>query len=429
MPVRNVVPKPLQKPHPPLWGATSSADGHREIGRHGIGLCSFTVGVPPEDLGERIGMYREGLNECEKPVGKFVNDRAATFTMVHCADTNEHAFADAEESFPWYIKTAVRHIGSLVDWMEGKDLGTYSYAEHMKELLPHEKEAVRIQFFSSSAVPGLLQTEPYAWALTRKSLPGASDSEISARVSLRIDRQQVLVRPEAPYCWGVIDEAVLTRPLAAKGAMLDQLQHLEQFAANPRNTFQIVPNIAGLHGFMGGSLALLHLEDGRTVALVESFGPGEPIENPARVAFYSEMYDAVKIAALPPDDSLKLISRYVKEYEVAITCLCCTAGCQRDKAEGGCKKENQTETSNEHQPNSISLFFQHQAHIAAPIISRSIGNLGTLRRFDIGRACNRATFGTFDFQHKLPCGWQRGSLCPVSSTQCTRFPNSEGESS
>jgi alkanesulfonate monooxygenase SsuD/methylene tetrahydromethanopterin reductase-like flavin-dependent oxidoreductase (luciferase family) len=128
---RRVQPKPLQKPHPPLWGATSSADGHREIGRHGIGLCSFTVGVPPEDLVGRIDMYRQGLEECEQPVGKFVNDRAATFTMVHCADTNEAAFADAEESFPWYIKTAVRHIGSLVDWMEGKDLGTYSYAADM----------------------------------------------------------------------------------------------------------------------------------------------------------------------------------------------------------------------------------------------------------------------------------------------------------
>ena len=33
---RRVQPKPRQKPHPPLWGATSSPDGHREIGRHGI---------------------------------------------------------------------------------------------------------------------------------------------------------------------------------------------------------------------------------------------------------------------------------------------------------------------------------------------------------------------------------------------------------
>src|SRR6478752_10199410 len=31
MPRRNVHPKPLQKPHPPMWGATSSLDGHYEI--------------------------------------------------------------------------------------------------------------------------------------------------------------------------------------------------------------------------------------------------------------------------------------------------------------------------------------------------------------------------------------------------------------
>ena len=85
---RRVQPKPLQKPHPPILGATSSR--RRPQGdRHatGIGLCSFTVGVPPEELVERIDLYREGLAECAKPVGKFVNDSAATFTMVHCAPT------------------------------------------------------------------------------------------------------------------------------------------------------------------------------------------------------------------------------------------------------------------------------------------------------------------------------------------------------
>ena len=47
MPRRRVLPKPLQKPHPPLWGATSSDDGHRQIGELGLGLCSFAVGMLP----------------------------------------------------------------------------------------------------------------------------------------------------------------------------------------------------------------------------------------------------------------------------------------------------------------------------------------------------------------------------------------------
>lgn len=58
-------------------------------------------------------------------------------TMVHCADTNEQARADAEESFLWYPKTAGFHIGALAERMEereGKtDLGNYSCATEALE--------------------------------------------------------------------------------------------------------------------------------------------------------------------------------------------------------------------------------------------------------------------------------------------------------
>jgi alkanesulfonate monooxygenase SsuD/methylene tetrahydromethanopterin reductase-like flavin-dependent oxidoreductase (luciferase family) len=128
LPKRRVLPKPLQDPHPPIWGATTSLEGHREMGRHGVGLCSFSVGVPPESLKEKIDAYRLGLDECVDPIGAFVNSQAATFTMVHCADNNERAFADAAESMEWYPKVGARNIASLADWMKGKDLGSYSYA-------------------------------------------------------------------------------------------------------------------------------------------------------------------------------------------------------------------------------------------------------------------------------------------------------------
>ncbi|HTL87262.1 MAG TPA: LLM class flavin-dependent oxidoreductase [Acidimicrobiia bacterium] len=130
MPRRRVHPKPLQQPHPRIWGATSSLEGHYEIGKRGLGLLSFTVGLPPENLEERIVNYRKGLGDCTTPVGKFVNNTAATFTMVHCSDTNEKARAEAEESFVWYPKTAGSHIASLAEWMasRGQDLGNYNYA-------------------------------------------------------------------------------------------------------------------------------------------------------------------------------------------------------------------------------------------------------------------------------------------------------------
>ena len=130
---RRVQPKPFQDPHPPIFGATSSPDGHLEVGRQGIGLCSFTVGVPPEELAERFALYREGLAECEKPVGKFVNEQAATFTMVHCAADKQRAYDVAEESMLWYVKHGGALIASVADLLEGKDLGTYGYTGTAKE--------------------------------------------------------------------------------------------------------------------------------------------------------------------------------------------------------------------------------------------------------------------------------------------------------
>lgn len=60
MPKRRVLPKPHQDPHPPIWGATSSVPGHYEIGKRGIGLCSFTVGQPPKCWKSELKCTRRG---------------------------------------------------------------------------------------------------------------------------------------------------------------------------------------------------------------------------------------------------------------------------------------------------------------------------------------------------------------------------------
>ena len=132
---RRVLPKPLQQPHPPIFGATSSPGGHKEMGQRGIGLCSFTVGLPPEELAKNIDLYREGLKECEKPAGAFLNDTAATFTMVHCAPTTEEATEVAKESFEWYPRYGGGLIASVAEWMEEKG------RDRARHLPVHERRA------------------------------------------------------------------------------------------------------------------------------------------------------------------------------------------------------------------------------------------------------------------------------------------------
>lgn len=136
MPKRRVHPKPLQDPHPPIYGATSSLDGHRQVGELGLGLCSFAVGIPPSEIKEKIDVYRAAVQACNQPIGRFVNNRAATFSMALCAPDREEAYAAARSSFEWYPRHGARLIASVAEWMAERDqaLGNYDYTADLKAI-------------------------------------------------------------------------------------------------------------------------------------------------------------------------------------------------------------------------------------------------------------------------------------------------------
>lgn len=101
-----IVPKPYQKPHPPLWQACSSPASFEQAGRNGVGALGVTLWAPPSQVKDWIGLYREAIRRC-KPVGEFVNDRVAFFTFVHCADTDEEAMRNgAATAAAWYTNKA-----------------------------------------------------------------------------------------------------------------------------------------------------------------------------------------------------------------------------------------------------------------------------------------------------------------------------------
>ncbi|WP_329218471.1 DUF5753 domain-containing protein [Streptomyces sp. NBC_01485] len=179
-----------------------------------------------------------------------------------------------------------------------------------------EKEAVRIQVFTSSLVPGLVQTPQYAQSLIRRSLPGETDERVNERVAIRMERQLILDREEPPFYWAIMDESALRRKVGNAQCMKDQMCRLLDLAARPRVTVQILPFDQGGYPLMGGSLTLRTLPDGETVAFIESYGSGELVESPARVLEQTLRFDMARSLALTDDESLDLIRTYLKEYEV-----------------------------------------------------------------------------------------------------------------
>jgi alkanesulfonate monooxygenase SsuD/methylene tetrahydromethanopterin reductase-like flavin-dependent oxidoreductase (luciferase family) len=84
MPPRNVVPKPVQKPHPPLWVACSRRDTILLAAEKGIGALSFAF-IDPEEAARWMADYERTLAESCVPVGRAVNPQVACVTpmMLH----------------------------------------------------------------------------------------------------------------------------------------------------------------------------------------------------------------------------------------------------------------------------------------------------------------------------------------------------------
>ncbi|MBV8461838.1 MAG: LLM class flavin-dependent oxidoreductase [Acidimicrobiales bacterium] len=92
MPPRNVVPKPVQKPHPPLWVACSRRDTILLAAEKGIGALSFAF-IEPEDARQWVDDYEAVLAERCVPVGLAVNPQVACVTPMMCAEREEDALA------------------------------------------------------------------------------------------------------------------------------------------------------------------------------------------------------------------------------------------------------------------------------------------------------------------------------------------------
>jgi len=91
MPQRNVVPKPVQKPHPPLWVACSRRDTILLAGKKGIGALSFSF-VEPEEAKEWVdGYYAALASEEASPAGFAVNPHVAVVLPFMCHEDEQTA--------------------------------------------------------------------------------------------------------------------------------------------------------------------------------------------------------------------------------------------------------------------------------------------------------------------------------------------------
>ena len=124
IPEIEVVPKPVQKPHPPMWLTGTAQAAFEQAGSLGVGAIATTMLWPIESISGLVDAYRKALDACDEPAGDVVNDQFGCFTFVHCATTKSEAIASgACEAALWYANAAPAVFnnprGALIDAIRG----------------------------------------------------------------------------------------------------------------------------------------------------------------------------------------------------------------------------------------------------------------------------------------------------------------------
>lgn len=179
-----------------------------------------------------------------------------------------------------------------------------------------EGEAGLIRAYEPHCVPGLLQTEDYAGALLRTGFPNASEEELGRRVALRMERQELLRRPDAPRLWVLLEEQVVRRHVGEPAVMRAQIDRLIESTAMPNVTVQVIPFTAGPHPAMFGPFQLFRFDipELPDIVYTESLSGAVYHDERAETAVYLEALDRLGAQAAPATRTGSLLGEIRKEF-------------------------------------------------------------------------------------------------------------------
>lgn len=182
-----------------------------------------------------------------------------------------------------------------------------------------QTEADQIRVNATALVPGFVQTAAYARAVIAGSRPELDYAEVERRTEARGARQKALFedRDEPPTVHMLLDESVVRRKVGGPDAMREQLQRLEEVAAWPTITLQILPFDVGIHAGIEGEFVIIDFADEEDDPFVYEEGLFGDLyqEEPTAIARYRLAFDHATDAALTTQQSLDMISRIAKEMK------------------------------------------------------------------------------------------------------------------
>lgn len=180
-----------------------------------------------------------------------------------------------------------------------------------------EDSAATIAEYESELIPGLLQTRAYAETLLRPN----RDDEKFKLTEIRMKRQALLTRENAPRFDVILNEAVLRRPVGGAEVMVGQLKHVLEIAEQANVSVRVLPFSAGVYTAMGTAFIVLTFPNNDQGDPVEpplvyvdtytgSMGTNEPDE----IDIYQSAWADISAKALDVPASREMITQAMKGF-------------------------------------------------------------------------------------------------------------------
>ncbi|MDH6521348.1 transcriptional regulator with XRE-family HTH domain [Streptomyces sp. SAI-208] len=178
-----------------------------------------------------------------------------------------------------------------------------------------EAGARTLRTYEPHYVTGLLQTHAYARGVLRGGFPNEADEDLGRRVDLRLRRQSLLDRPDAPTLWVVMEEAVLHRVVGGPEVMREQIERLLEVSELDHVSVDVVPFTAGAHVGACAPFTYFRFEEPELpdVVYTEVLTGAMYLDQRSDVAAHLEAHN--RMSLLTSDaDSKALLNRMRKEY-------------------------------------------------------------------------------------------------------------------
>ncbi|MFJ4620133.1 helix-turn-helix domain-containing protein [Streptomyces sp. NPDC088812] len=172
-----------------------------------------------------------------------------------------------------------------------------------------ETRAVTLWTYECRVIPGLLQTERYARAVTESVPPVKDEEQVAEQVAARLERQRLFERKPPIAFSFIIEQAVVERGTGGPDVTRELLDSLLERSLQFNVELQIMPRYQPDHAGFDGPLMLLESPDNKWFGYAEGQRGGMLITDPKEVSITLQRYAKLRSQALASEDSRSLLKQ------------------------------------------------------------------------------------------------------------------------